>query len=51
MLTADLKLNICAGLLALIAEVQLLHTQKSKLYFRFLKSPPTIAARCITCVG
>ena len=26
-------------------------TRKSRLYFRFLKSPPTIAARWITCVG
>lgn len=37
--------NIYASLLAEKAEVQLPHTQKSRLYFMFLKSPPTKAAR------
>lgn len=43
--------NISASLLAVKAEVQLPHTQKSRLYFMFLKSPPTIAARWMTWVG
>lgn len=31
--------------------MQLPHTQKSRLHFMFLKSPPTIAARWMTWVG
>lgn len=34
-----------------VTVLQLPHTQKSRLYFMFLKSPPTIAARWITWVG
>lgn len=33
------------------ARIGLIRTKKSSLYFMFLKSPPTMAARWITCVG
>ena len=33
------------------ARIRLIRTKKSNLYFMFLKSPPTMAARWITCVG